>query len=94
MGNLSMLSKVLQAKGQVSCDMAGETAILSVRSGIYYGLDTVGARIWELIEQPRTLQEIRDTLVKEYDVESVRCETDLLAILQQLQAEGLIETTE
>jgi hypothetical protein len=94
MGNLSMLSTVLQAKDQVSCDLAGEATILSVKTGNYYGLDPVGARIWTLIQQPRTLQEIRDTLVKEYDVDAIRCEADLLSILQQLQAKGLIETME
>jgi len=89
-----MLSTVLQAKDQVSCDLAGEATILSVKTGTYYGLDPVGARIWTLIQQPRTLQDIRDTLVKEYDVDAVRCEADLLEILRQLQDEGLIETVD
>jgi hypothetical protein len=94
MGRLSLLSRVLQAKEQVSCDLAGETTILSVKSGTYYGLDCVGARIWTLIQQPKTLEEIRDTLIKEYGVDAARCETDLLEILEQLHDEGLIETVE
>src|ERR1019366_3167124 len=77
MCSLDMRSKVHQAKDQLSCDLAGEAAILNVRSGIHYGLDPVGARIWKLIEQPRTLEEIRDTLVREYDVEPYQCENDL-----------------
>jgi hypothetical protein len=54
-------------------------------------LDAVGARIWELIQDPRTVNEIRDALLEEYDVEMERCERDLLAFLDQLAAETLIE---
>ena len=92
MGRLSMQSTVHQAQDQLSCDLAGEAAILNVRSGVYYGLDPVGARIWKLIEEPRSLEEVRDTLVEEFDVEPSRCEADLLALVQELQANGLIET--
>lgn len=65
--------------------------MLNLTSGIYYGLDAVGARIWNLIQEPRTVNEIRDVLLREYDVETERCERDLLAILQNLAAAGLIE---
>lgn len=74
--------------------MAGEAAILNTKTRHFYCLNTVGARIWNLVQQPTTIQKIRDTLVKEYAVESARCETDVLPILQQLQSKCLIETTE
>ena len=76
---------------QVSCDLAGEAAILNLKNGVYYGLDPVGARIWNLLQEPRTVNEIGEALLKEYDVEPERCERDLLALLQKLAAEGLIE---
>ncbi len=84
-------SIIRAAKDQVSCNLAGESAILNIKSGVYYGLDSVGARIWELVQQPRSVNEVRETLLKEYDVEPQRCETDLLALLERLLAEGLIE---
>jgi hypothetical protein len=58
---------------------------------MYYGLDAVGARVWSLIQQPRTVQSVREALLSEYDVEPDRCERDLLALLNQFLAEGLIE---
>ncbi|HJY86496.1 MAG TPA: PqqD family peptide modification chaperone [Candidatus Acidoferrales bacterium] len=79
------------AKDQISCNLVGEAAILNIKSGVYYGLDSVGARVWELVQQPRSVNEVRETLLKEYDVEPQRCETDLLALLERLLAEGLIE---
>ena len=84
-------SVVTAAKDQVSCDLAGEAAILNLKSGVYYGLDPVGARIWKLIQEPRSVDEIRKALLDEYDVEPERCQSDLLALLEKLLAEGLIE---
>ena len=82
---------IVAASDQVSCDLEGEAVILNLKNGIYYGLDPVGARIWNLIQTPTTAGEVRDALVNEYEVEPGRCESDLLALLQKLAAEGLIE---
>ncbi len=91
---VSVGSTVVAAKEQVSCDLAGEAVILNLKSGVYYGLDPVGARIWNLIQQPRDVDDIRDALLKEYDVEPNRCEQDLLALLRKLATERLIEVTD
>jgi hypothetical protein len=88
---ISLNSTVVVAEGQVSSDLGGEVAILSLKNGVYYGLDAVGARIWELIQGPRTVNEIRDVLLEEYDVEPERCERDLFVLLDQLATENLIE---
>jgi hypothetical protein len=88
---ISDRSVVVAAKDQVSCDLAGEAAILNVKSGIYYGLDPVGARIWTLMQQPREVLEIQNTITDEYDVAPDQCARDLMALLENLLAEGLIE---
>lgn len=75
---------------QVSCDLAGEAAILNLESGTYYGLDPIGARIWNLIQEPRTVASIRDAIVAEYNVTPEQCERDLFDLLEKLEAEGLI----
>jgi hypothetical protein len=84
-------STVVAAKDQVSSDLGGEVAILDLKAGVYYGLDAVGARIWSLIQEPRTVNEIRDILLEEYEVEPERCERDLLTLLRRLADEGLVE---
>jgi hypothetical protein len=88
---LSAGSSVVATKDQVSSDLGGEVAILNLTAGTYYGLDAVGARIWSLIQEPRTVEEIRDVLVSEYEVEPDRCEGDLIALLRRLADEGLVE---
>ena len=89
--NLSGQSVVVAAKDQVYCDLEGEAAILNLANGIYYGLDLIGAQVWTLLQQPRRVAEIRDAVVKEYEVEPERCQSDLLALLERLRTEGLIE---
>ena len=89
--SISIHSTVVAAKDQLSCDLAGEAAILNLANGVYYGLDPVGARIWNLIRESKTLIEIRDAILNEYDVAPGRCESDLLALLQKLADEGLTE---
>jgi hypothetical protein len=84
-------SVVVQSTGQVSSDLAGEAVILNLDSGTYYGLDAVGARIWSLIQEPKTLAEVRDAILAEYDVEIERCERDIRTLLEKLASEGLIE---
>jgi hypothetical protein len=88
---LSLGSVVAAVADQVSCDLDGEAVLLSLRTGVYYGLDQVGARIWSLVQGPTTVQIVRDTLLAEYDVEASRCERDLLALLRAMAAEGLVE---
>src|ERR1700676_2171404 len=88
---LSDRSVVVAAKDQVSCDLAGEAAILNIKSGVYYGLDPVGARIWNLMQEPRAVAEIQNAISGEYDVEPERCARDLFGLLNKLLEEGLIE---
>ena len=84
-------SVVVAAKDQVSCDLAGEAAILNIKNGVYYGLDPVGARIWSLMQEPRVVAEIQNVIAREYDVEPAQCARDLVDLLEKLLAEGLIE---
>ena len=83
-------STLVATDEQVSSDLGGEVAILHLGAGMYYGLDEVGARVWDLIQEPRAVSEVRDVLLSEYDVEIDRCERDLLAPLQKLANERLL----
>jgi hypothetical protein len=84
-------SLVRRATDQIACDMGGETVILDLKSGTYYGVDVLGARIWTLIEQPASVASIRDAIVADYDVDDATCERDILAFLEQMREAGLVE---
>jgi|SRR5215212_4210459 len=88
---VSERSTVVVAKDQVSSDLGGEVAILDLQAGMYYGLDEVGARIWQLLREPNVVGEIQATIAREYDVDPARAKRDVLAFLQRLAEEGLLE---
>ena len=88
---VSERSTVVRSGSQVSSDLGGEVAVLDFAAGLYYGLDAVGARIWDLVQEPKSVKEIQVTVVEEYDVEPARAERDVLMFLQRLADAGLIE---
>jgi hypothetical protein len=90
MSAISLQTPVVAAPDQVSCDLSGEIVILNLSDGVYYGLDAVGARIWELLKEPRSVQEIRDIIIQEYDVNSDRCTNDLVSLLSEMASRSLI----
>jgi hypothetical protein len=88
---ISTTSTIVASTDQISCDLEGEAAILNLKSGTYFGLDPAGATVWSLIAEPRRVIEIRDVLLETYDVEAERCSRDLLQLLAELHAHGLIQ---
>jgi hypothetical protein len=90
---MTINSTVRLSRDQVSCDLNGEAAILNLKTGKYYGLDPVGATVWKLMEQPCTIESIREAMRQRYDVDAERCQSDLLELLEKLSAKGLIEVT-
>lgn len=88
---LSLESIVTAATEQVSCPLGEEAAILNLKNTVYYGLDPVGSRVWSLLQRARSVSQLRDALVEEYDVEAEQCERDLLELLEKMRAEGLIQ---
>ena len=91
---LSLDSMVKATGNQVSCDLVGEAVILDLKSGVYYGLDSVAARIWALLQEPIAVGAVRDALLDEYEVEPERCEEDLFTFLEQMKAKQLVEITD
>jgi hypothetical protein len=88
---LSLHTIVVAAPEQVSCPLGEEAAILNLKNSVYYGMNPVGARVWNLLKQPRSVAELRDVLLEEFEVDEERCGKDLLALLGTMQGEGLIE---
>ena len=91
MTNVLLSSTIMRSPDQVFTDLGGEIVILSLRSPEYCGLEAVGAHIWNIIQEQKTVEEILNTLLHDYDVEPDRCKRDLLAIIEELANEGLVE---
>ena len=71
-------------------ELQGEAVLLNLKSGIYFGLDPIGTRIWQLFAQHELLTEIAQTIVAEYDVAEDHCSADLLKLVGDLEQHGLV----
>lgn len=93
--NFDRNSILVASKDQVSADLSSDSAesvvILNLKSGVYYELKEVGTHVWNLLQQPCSVQSILDKLLEEYEVDAERCEADLLALTENLARYGLIE---
>jgi coenzyme PQQ synthesis protein D (PqqD) len=92
------MSKVLEAssilkrsEAQVSCNLDGEVAILHLKKSRYFGLAGVGAHIWLALEQPRSVEELCESVTRDFDVTPATCRADVLTFLASLQEAGLVE---
>ena len=77
---------------QLSGDLGGEAVILSLKTGKYYGLNTLGVRIWELLQTPRSAAAIEAVILSEFDVEADECRSEVRSFMELLKSEGLIES--
>lgn len=87
---LTRATRVAASDDQVSAELSAETVILSMRDGIYFGLDGVGTRIWTLVQQPTTLGEVTKAIVAEFEVEDARAFDDLVALVTEMASHGLV----
>lgn len=88
---LSNRTVVVATREEVSCKLGEEAAILGLKNSVYYGLNSVGARVWELLREPKSLEEVQAAIVNEYDVSAEQAKKDLLQFMRGMLAEGLVE---
>jgi hypothetical protein len=79
---------------QVACVVGGEAVILHLDDGVYYSLNPVGARVWALLQQPRTTDELVAGVLEDFEVSADRCRADVEELLGALRARALIVPAE
>jgi hypothetical protein len=92
---VSLQSRSRIPDGVLHQPLQDELVLLNLQTGVYFGLNAVGARVWQLIQASpdAPLQQVLDTLMGEFDVASDRCAQDLLALVARLQENRLLEIT-
>jgi hypothetical protein len=75
-------------------DMDGETIMMSVEHGTYYGLDETATRIWGLLDQALSLDQLCEQLCSEYAVSEVDCLKETLTFLEEMAQHHVIQTSE
>ena len=89
---ITVQSTVIVTPGLTAANLGDEAVLLDANSGRYYGLNELGARIFELIRTPSLVADVKSTLLQEYKVEESQLEADLLSFLREMEERKLIET--
>ena len=72
-------------------ELEGEMVLLNLATGVYFGLDAIGTRIWGLIDGQRSAADIVATLIAEYDIDTETCGADVGRFLETLRDNELVE---
>ena len=87
---MKLSDRIVVSGNVVAREVGGETMLLNLSTGTYFGLDAVGGRFWQLLEQGKSGPEARDVLLDEYEVARDVLDHDLEALLGDLVANGLV----
>lgn len=82
---------VAQSEGNIVSDMGNEKVMLNIENGKYYNLGEIGGDIWESISKPTQVNELVNHIVKKYDVQTDKCEEEVISFLENMYQENLIE---
>ncbi len=89
---LTSSTVIKQSTSQGSCNLNDEIAILNLDKAVYFGLEGVGAQIWQALEQPCMVADLCKLIQENYEVTPEQCEADIINFLQRMQEAGLVET--
>ena len=72
-------------------DLDGEKVMMNLDKGQYFMMNEVGSRIWEIASEPKTVEEIVQALLNEYEVEREQCKNTVVEFLGELAKSDLIK---
>jgi hypothetical protein len=80
--------------GLVEAEVDDEILALNIDQGTCFGMNRVGSRIWNLLANPIRISDLCAALLAQYRVDPDTCERQVIDLLEELRAEGLIATAE
>lgn len=86
-----MASLLLIPEDVVWTDLGDEVVLLKLESAVYFGLDRAGARIWSLIVEGRSREEIAELMTAEYSLSLSKARNDLEELIAELLKQGLVK---
>jgi hypothetical protein len=90
MSEITLDSVVCRSSDVMASSVENELVMMDIDRGMYYALNAVGSVIWERIAQPSKVADLCDQLQQVYAVDAATCEADVLAVLNDMAANGLL----
>jgi hypothetical protein len=87
---ISLNSRVRIQDDVLFQELQGEAVLLNLKTGVYLGLNQVGTRIWQLLQEDGSLSRVMEVMLREYDVTREKLAQDLLDLIGQMEEQGLL----
>lgn len=84
--------KLVKSHKTLTSHIDDEVVMMSSEKGMYYNLNPIGSRIWELLDTPQSLESLCAQLMEEYDVDEATCKQETEEFIQSLLERGLVES--
>lgn len=88
---ISSVTLLQRNPDMVAANLDGDLVMMNEKLGRYYGISGVGARAWELLETPASIDDLVHTICQEYEIDSETCQQDIIRFTQDLMKVDLIE---
>lgn len=92
MSELNADSRLRRSDSVLQSNLGEKSVMMDLDAGLYFGLNNVASRIWNLLEQPQTVSQLVEQLVAEYEIDPAECEQKVLAFANDLIAKKLVST--
>jgi Coenzyme PQQ synthesis protein D (PqqD) len=83
-------SRLVRSRDLLTAVVDEDTVMFAPDQGVYFGLDPVGTRVWELLEEPRSIDDLCRILGDEYEIDAETCRTDVGALIAELRGAKLV----
>ncbi|HYH21262.1 MAG TPA: PqqD family peptide modification chaperone [Azospirillum sp.] len=89
--SLDRSARVQRVADVLSAEVDGEAVLMSIEKGFYFGLDDIGSDVWRRLEEPVGVAALAAALAEDYDGDPAVIEHDVIALLTDMAANGLVE---
>ena len=90
---ISFSARVQVPEGVLISNLQDESVILNLDSERYFGLDNVGTRILTVLTNSDSIQTAYESLLAEYEVDDAVLRADLVALIESLLQQGLVQVS-
>jgi hypothetical protein len=90
MHEITLEATVVRSNDVLVSPVDNELVMMDLERGMYYALNAIGADIWARLAQPVAVADLCDQLMQKYEVDRATCQADVLAVLNEMAANGLL----
>ncbi len=93
MVELTLSDRVVVPEAVISRELDGETVVLNLETGVYFGLDGVATDFWNALKDGGRLEDAFNAMLQQYAVQPATLKDDLLLFVNQLASKGLLSAS-